>query len=251
MSDHPPAHQWPTVFHVTHWKAGSIWLRNIFLGLSPERLVPLQIDNAQFLRSPLVDGGIYSPLYVTKDEFQSVFLPANYRIFVVIRDLRDTLVSGYFSMLYSHPVVDARIVRWRRMLQSMPIEDGLLMLLDEWLPLSARIQESWIDTDVQIVRYEELLENDVAILEDLLIGEWRVPLSTENLRAIVLRERFDNVTRGRMRGNEDIFAHERKGIAGDWQNHFTPVVTEKMLERHQELLIRTGYIQPSRGMCLR
>ena len=36
--------------------------------------------------------------------------------------------------------------------------------------------------------------------------------------------RFENLSEGRKRGEENIAAHTRKGIAGDWQNYFTPKI---------------------------
>jgi hypothetical protein len=41
------------------------------------------------------------------------------------------------------------------------------------------------------------------------------------LRGVVANNRFENLTGGRKAGEEDIFAHERKGVSGDWRNHFT------------------------------
>ena len=231
----------PTVFHITHWKAGSQWLYKILLDLVPERIVPPQLDEKQFLELPLVRGAVYPTVYVTKEEFGSVALPRNYRKFIIIRDLRDTLISGYFSIRYSHAVIDQRLARWREYLDSTSIEGGLLMLIDEWLPMSAQIQESWIDSDERIIRYEELLDNDINILEDVLIGECQLDVSRERLRGVVVKNRFESLTGGRKSGVEDISAHERKGVAGDWRNHFTPVVANRFDERYGALLTRAGY----------
>ena len=47
---------------------------------------------------------------------------------------------------------------------------------------------------------------------------------------------------GRKPGNEDIQAHERKGIAGDWRNYFTDrVSTELGRVCYGSLLVATGY----------
>jgi lipopolysaccharide transport system ATP-binding protein len=232
--------QQPTVFHITHWKAGSQWLHRILLELTPERIVSPQIDEKQFLQTPLVRGAVYPTVYVTKEHFHSVALPANYRKFVIIRDLRDTLVSGYFSIRYSHALIDERLVRWRERLEAMTIEEGLLMLMDEWLPMSARIQNSWIEAGEKCIRYEALLEKDSEILEELLIGHCEIPVAPERLREIVVANRFENVT-GRKLGEENLMAHERKGVAGDWRNHFTKRVKEVFKMRYGGLLVATGY----------
>ncbi len=115
------------------------------------------------------------------------------------------------------------------------------MLMDEWLPMSARIQESWIDSGERIIRYENLLDDDIKILEEVLIDECEIDLSRDKLQEIIIGSRFENLTGGRKSGVEDITAHERKGVAGDWQNHFTPAVSIAFNERFGTLLVRSGY----------
>lgn len=236
--------QQPTIFHITHWKAGSQWLYKILREIALERIVAPQLDEKQFLDAPLVCGAVYPTVYVTKEQFHSVALPENYRKFIIIRDLRDTLVSGCFSIRYSHAVIDERLARWRKRLDAITIEEGLLMLMNEWLPMSAKIQESWIEAGEKFIRYEDLLDKDAEILEELLIGHCEIPVTPERLREVVVANRFENLTGGRKPGEENLMAHERKGISGDWKNYFTPMVTYKFNERYGNLLVRAGYSQP-------
>lgn len=232
----------PTIFHITHWKAGSQWLYKILREIALERIVAPQLDEKQFLDAPLVNGAVYPTVYVTKEQFESVVLPESYRKFIVIRDLRDTLISGYFSIRYSHGIIDDRLTRWRDRLETKTIGDGLMMLMDEWLPLSAKIQQSWIEAGEKIIRYEELLVNDLEILEQLLIGHCEIPVTPERLREVVMTNRFENLTGGRRPGEENNMAHERKGVAGDWRNYFTPLVIDNFNEQYGSLLIDTGYL---------
>jgi lipopolysaccharide transport system ATP-binding protein len=231
----------PTIFHVTHQKAGSQWLHKIFLECAPGRIVTPQVKDVQFLQTPLQAGKVYPTVYITKEEFESVVLPANWRRFVVIRDLRDTMVSAYFSMKVSHPVSADLITELRTRLQSISMEDGLMFILEQWLPRCAAIQMSWWRAGERLIRYEDLLTNDVEILETLLIDEGQLPISRQQLRKIVEKNRFEKVTGGRSRGQEDVASHERKGIAGDWQNFFTDAIKQRFKERYGEVLITTGY----------
>ena len=231
----------PTIFHITHWKAGSQWLYKILREIAPERIVAPQIYEKQFLDSPLVKEAIYPTVYVTKEQFHSVVLPDNYRKFIIIRDLRDTLVSGYFSIRYSHAIIDEQLGRWRERLEAMTIEDGLLMLMNEWLPASSRIQQSWVEAGETFIRYEDLLEKDSEILEELLIGTCEIKVTRERLHEIIVENRFENLTGGRKRGEENLIAHERKGISGDWKNYFTPQVTEKFIEQYGKMHLDAGY----------
>lgn len=231
----------PTIFHVTHWKAGSQWLHRILLDLNTQKIVPPELGERQFLKEPLVPGAIYPTVYVTKEQFESVPLPDEFRKFTVFRDLRDTLVSGYFSIRYSHAVIADTLVDWRSRLDNVTIEDGLLILLDEWLPSSARIQQSWVAAGEDFIRYEDLLDNDMEILQRVFVDLCGMSIEQDRLHAAIRNNRFESLTGGRLPGEEQVMAHERKGIAGDWRNHFTPRVKEEFHRRYGRLLRDTGY----------
>jgi hypothetical protein len=231
----------PTIFHITHHKAGSQWIHRIFHALDYDRLVIPAGLNTQFFHRPIQAGKIYPTLYVTREQFESVALPPNSRWFVMIRDLRDTLVSAYFSYRNSHPVLGERHLVWRRNLSELSPEDGFLYLMDVWLPERVQVQWSWHASGEELIRYEDLLVRDVEILERVLIGRCGLPVAPERLREIVLANRFEKVTKGRSRGEEDPHAHERKGIGGDWKNHFTDAIKQEFKKRFGSILIATGY----------
>lgn len=231
----------PAILHVTHWKAGSQWIYKILRECAAERIVPPEVDMGQFLKRPVLPGRVYPTLYVTKPQFDQARLPDDYRRFVIIRDLRDTLVSAYYSIKISHPLIDAGLSRLRKVLETLSVEDGMIYLMDWWLPQSARIQVSWLEAGEPLLRYEDLLEHDVEILERVLLDEGGLPVSRERFREVVLANRFERLTRGRARGQEDVTAHERKGIAGDWRGHFTERLKQAFKTRYGGLLVATGY----------
>lgn len=234
----------PTVFHVTHYKAGSQWIQAILRGCVEGDLVRAKAGVRQFLEEPIQAGKVYSSVYVTREQFESVAVPQDSRRFVVIRDLRDTVVSGYFSLKVSHGKFAADSVSGlRHDLQHKSLDDGLIQTIDQWLGVNARIQQSWIDAGEPVIRYEDLLENDVEILERVLIDECRYPIPRPRLRRAVETRRFERMSKGRPRGQEDVSAHLRKGVAGDWRSYFSDPVKETFKERWGELLVRTGYEQ--------
>jgi hypothetical protein len=245
-----------TVFHVTHQKAGSQWINRIFHALCYDRLVLPEVESAptherplegvQFLRRPVVTGGIYPTLYLTREQFESVALPRHHRKFVVIRDPRDTLVSAYFSYKVSHTLNSDWMSGCREKLKVMSAEDGLILLLDNWLPTVATFQWSWVAAGVELIKYEDLLANDEAILDRVLLRECRLPVEREKFLEVVRASRFESWTGGRKRGQEDVASHERKGIAGDWRNHFTPKVAAAFRSRYASLLVATGYEKDER-----
>jgi lipopolysaccharide transport system ATP-binding protein len=235
----PPAP--PTLLHVTHWKAGSQWIYRILITLAYESIVPPQYGMEQVLKEPIVEGCVYPTVYLTREELESARLPRSARRFVVIRDLRDTLISLYYSVKVSHPAIVEELNEQRAMLGRMTLEEGLMFMMDETLPKSSRIQQSWVASGEPLIRYEDLLERDVEILEDVLIDRCGMQVTRERLREVIVANRFANITGGRARGQEEVAAHERKGIAGDWRNHFTPRVKDAFKARFGELLIASGY----------
>jgi hypothetical protein len=230
----------PPVFHVTHWKAGSQWIYGILLQCVHDRIVAPRVGGVQVRHYPIQRGRVYPTVYMTKEDLTKV-APLDSKRFVVIRDLRDTLVSGYFSMKYSHALGGEGIVALRRKLCELDQEAGILHLLDTWLKRSARIQVSWIESGEPILKYEDLLEGDLELLERTLIGECGLPVRPEELRKAILDNRFESLTNGRKRGSEQILSHQRKGVAGDWRNHFTDRIKAAFKARFGGLLVATGY----------
>jgi lipopolysaccharide transport system ATP-binding protein len=233
----------PAIVHVTHWKAGSQWIHKILMRCAPQLIVAPRLRQDQFLYWPILPGGVYPTVYVTKAQYDRIALPPESQRFVVIRDLRDTLTSAYFSMKISHPVTEDGLVDLRATLLSLDFEEGMLHLMEHWLPACAAVQTSWIEADEPLVRYEDLLEHDLEILEPLLLDRCRLPVERRVFQEAVISCRFDRLTQGRGRGVEDTLAHERKGIAGDWRNHFTPRITRAFKHRFGGLLVATGYEQ--------
>lgn len=231
----------PTVFHITHHKAGSQWVHAILHTLAYYHLVLPEVGNRQFLKRPVENGRIYPTLYVTREEFHSVVLPRKYHRFVIIRDLRDTLVSCYFSVKHSHPILTPKQEAMRQKLHVLNLEEGLLYMAERWLSKPAMIQWSWLAARERLYRYEDLLDHDEELFEEIFLKVCRLPFSRQQVREAVRAHRFEAHTKGRPRGVEDVHAHERKGIAGDWRNYFTDKVRDYVKSMYGSLLIATGY----------
>ena len=152
------------------------------------------------------------------------------------------MISGYFSVKISHPEFKVEAVnQMRDRLKRMEIEQGLMHTLDEWVPLNAEIQRSWIDSGEPFLRYEDLLTDDVSILEEVLINQCELGISKRELHEAIEQESFERLSGGRARGEEDVTAHYRKGIAGDWQNYFTEPIKDAFKERYGDLLVAAGH----------
>jgi hypothetical protein len=232
----------PTVFHITHYKAGSRWVHRILKNCVKDRMVVVHDELREFLEEPIQPGRVYSAVYVTREQFDSVSLPPDSRRFVVIRDLRDTLVSGYFSLKLSHANFEVDdVTSFRARLQRMGFEEGLMQTLEEWLPVNAQIQQSWLEAGEPLIRYEDLLDRDYQILEHTLLEDCELDVPRGRLRRAIENQSFERLSGGRPRGEEDSGSHYRKGIAGDWRNYFSEPIKDAFKERWGELLIGTGY----------
>jgi hypothetical protein len=90
------------------------------------------------------------------------------------------------------------------------------------------------------VRYEDLLAEPVGEVRRLL--EFLGADSDEEVaRRCVEAASFEQLSGGRPQGEEDSSSFYRKGIAGDWKNHFTEEDRRVFNEEAGELLIRLGY----------
>jgi len=230
----------PAVFHITHHKSGSQWIHRILLPLAGDRLVAPEVDNAQFLDRPIEPGKVYPTVYITREQYASVPVPPNSRRFVVIRDLRDTLISVYFSVKHSHPVLHERIQSRRDALKEMSVEDGLLYIIGQQLAGIAQFQWSWLHAGEELIKYEDLLTQDEEILARVLLRKCRFEADPMRFREVVLANRFE-AKAGRKPGQEDVASHERKGIAGDWKKYFTEKITSTFKRFYGSILIATGY----------
>ena len=229
----------PAVFHITHHKAGSQWIKSVLHGAAPERFVPAQRQVAHVLGQRLLPGMVYPTVYLAKPAFEALPLPQPHRRFIIIRDLRDTLVSLYFGLKVHHHLFRDDQREMRALLNRRSIDDGLIFLINERLEKSAAIQRSWLGSPELIVRYEDLLADQLGGFTRIL-NHCQFNLPVDRIRELVAAREFRNIAQ-RNPGEENIRSHQRKGIAGDWRTHFTDRVKDAFKQRYAQLLIDTGY----------
>lgn len=257
----------PTVFHITHVKSGSQWVYQVLNECAPARIVKPRVKVAQFYEDAILPGMIYPTVYVPRGRFESTLKPQEkpnsapdtpasknwhnfveqglpVRTFVVIRDLRDTLISLYFSLKVSHAIISDNVAEGHRQLNQLDFEDGLLYLCSEnAIRLQAEIQRSWLTAcergESLLIRYEDLIANELEGFEKI-IRHCEIEVGQPQLEDIVARNSFASRA-GRKPGEEDVSSHFRKGISGDWRNHFTDRITAEFKQRFGQHLVATGY----------
>jgi hypothetical protein len=230
-----------TFFHLTHWKAGSQWLRAILKELyGPAPVAPENFE-AQLLSRPILSGKIYLCAYLSKQEFDSLPMPGRCRRIVLIRDLRDTLISAYFSIRYSHMVDNPLVEKWRTVLSRLNEEDGVMYLLELWLPLCGNIQRSWLKSGERVFHLEDCMADVSGTLEEMHKSVWGLPVERQRLEDVINKHSFERLSGGREPGEEDAKSHYRKGVHGDWRNHFTSAITRRFKALYADLLVMGGY----------
>ncbi len=185
----------------------------------------------------------------------------NHRGMHVIRDPRDTVVSGYFSHKNSHPTIGwPELVPHRERLQQMSFESGMIEEIDfsARLPTNGRNLNSfealaswnYRDPDILELKFEDLTTAPAlhferffsfagVLSEGAETGPGQIDRAT--LRAILEQLDFQKLSSGRKPGEENVSSHYRKGQAGDWKDHFTPKVKDAFKRKHGPLLVQLGY----------
>jgi hypothetical protein len=225
--------------HFTHAKAGSTWIDGILRELFGKRVKPRFWSKPDFTDAR---GHVFASVFLSRDEALASPDVQKARRFFVLRDLRDTMISRYFSIRDSHkPDPAGRIEAMRARLLEMSPEEGLIEVMgDAGMEATAKIQRSWLGTDEIILRYEDLIADDVRLFSELFVDRLRLPVRAPRVEKAVVSQRFDTIY-GRKPGEEDVKSHGRKGIAGDWRNHFTRRLGELFHSRYGELLKGGGY----------
>jgi Sulfotransferase domain len=232
-----------TLFHITHWKAATTWIERILRNAFVKKTVMSRAYFDPGLSVPVIPNRIYPATCLTKEAFDTLELPANTRRFVVIRDLRDVVVSAYFSMRFSHgagPYVD----RDRRILESLDQENGMLYLIRTWAFTSAAIQRSWLSAGEPFFRFEDITENPAENFRKIFVEHCGLTIDTALLDEVLARHNFNRYSGGRDKGNEDINSHYRKGTVGDGRLHFSEKTKAEFKRLFNDVLVLGGYERP-------
>lgn len=203
------------------------------------------------------------------------YLPKSFKGFHLRRDPRDIIVSAYFSHKYSHSTKNApKLQEHRKRLSSCNKEEGIkLEIAYSELYLPNPLNWDYSDPRILDLSFDELIadtsEHLMKALHHIgLIGSEKNPLYSftalknrlhakypvlkpfrssmiqiPESRAKEIIEAFDfkNSSDGRKKGEEDITSHYRKGVAGDWKNHFTREHEQMFYDKYPDILQLLSY----------
>lgn len=152
------------------------------------------------------------------------------KIVCLIRTPRDCLASLYFYRVYHKTGILGALRRWFSV--NIMKKRFVVQTLRNW----RKHVEDYHGFADEIIRYEDLIDDCFGALKSLISPE-----DTEKLRNVVERNSFEAIT-GRKPGKEQKDAFARKGIIGDWRNHFDqPKYRAIIKDIVGKDLIRFGY----------
>lgn len=222
-------------------KCGTTWVRTIMAALPGYEEYPRKGNDGTKPEQLLgVEPGQVFHGHLTANK--KVFEILNERDFTVIyvyRDLRDAVISNYFHLKYLNPK------RAPKFFEDMEKEELLLAEnLEKWCNSAKRYHDvrHWLKIPrTSNVTYEALKADTSGELHRIL-SEMKFSFNQELIDFSVRSASFERMS-GRKVGQEDPGSPQRKGIVGDWKNHFSDRVKASFKEKYGPLLIEYGYEQ--------
>ncbi len=166
------------------------------------------------------------------------------RCLVVTRDPRDIIVSLVLSLALSHTPNEVTSIL-RLPIRHANKDDRIRIGIHLFSHWAAQFR-SWFapdfDDDILRLDYAELVADEQAAFRRMFayLG-WEIP--DEVATTVINTHSFLATSGGRRRGEENEFSHRRKGISGDWQNHFSRQTGEMFETVFPGLLAFCGYEQ--------
>lgn len=226
-------------------KSGSTWLRDMFCtlpgfyGFQPDHITPTNYD----LRDDTFRA--YDHLLAVlhlhtrwSPENERVLRSEGLRYAIIYRDIRDAAVSWYFfasKIRSTHYLRDS--------VAHLSFDEGLDYYIDHFLASEVNWIRDWRqhrDPAMSVeITYEKLRADTLGLFGDacrFICGD--VPAAV--IEHAVARNSFERVS-GRKPGQEDQKSFARKGISGDWRNHFNEKHKARFKDIAGDLLIELGY----------
>jgi hypothetical protein len=157
-----------------------------------------------------------------------------YRIILMLRDPRDVLTSLYYSMAFSHSILNEDYLKYRQDAQQMTIDEYVLKKLDEHVQMYADFYNHIYKLpNTLFLQYEEMVSDFPSWLDKIIAY-----LSLEgvgDLRKQLIAEADFSVKK------EDKFAHKRSVTPGDHKRKLKPGTIAILNDEFEELLEKFNF----------
>ncbi|MBN4060258.1 sulfotransferase domain-containing protein [Planctomycetaceae bacterium AH-315-I19] len=190
------------------------------------------------------------------------FHPRLRNVFVLTRDGRDVMTSYWFyyvrgienKITYNHAALAQQFrQRYGEEFDTQNTSKHLATFIRNEFANPRGARQNWADYNrvwydparfswIGYLTYEQLLSDPVGAMSKAISHVTDKPADEARIRRTVDHFSMSSDT-GRKQGEEDRSSFIRKGIAGDWKNHFTPETARVFNELAGDMLIKLGYEQ--------
>ena len=250
-------------------RSGTIYLHNfiaelfqysklepVFTGGSspnPPEWDPYKFDKTY---SSLANGQVLCAHYLLTDDIKKILLQPDVLTIYLYRDPRDAAVSAVLyikNVLTNHPLYD--------FFSGLSISEAITFMLNggivkteenksekgcgyinhEGMKYFCDSTLEWVaEPGVVKIRYEDLMHDSIDCLQTSL-QEVGVGINEIRIQEVFAKLNFTYFSDGRVKGDEDVRSHFRKGVSGDYVNHFNELHKAICKQRIGNHLIKLGY----------
>lgn len=164
--------------------------------------------------------------------WRKMILP-DVKLIHVIRDVRDAIVSNVFHLNRQGADISIGEAKYYKQVESFA------RIWKKAICDTRRECEASPDLYMEVF-YEHLLDDPFANTQKLL-GFLGVESTEKTIKSCFENASFEKLTGGRHRGVEDKNSFLRKGIAGDWKNHFDKKAKDIVYQEAEDILVQLGY----------
>jgi len=161
----------------------------------------------------------------------------------LVRDGRDVIVSYFHYLQNFFPETFRRTVNrsgWRRLLRFLSGRDDFAIFLRRFTREWTAHVGYWLNRNPDaVIRYEDVKSDPVATLKTVFAA-LQVEVSDQIIRDGLEIFSFGKMS-GRGQAGEDKKSFYRKGIAGDWRNHFSPADRDYFIGKASAVMTRLNY----------
>lgn len=148
------------------------------------------------------------------------FNKPNHRVVFICRDVRDAIISVYYFIKQGK--ASGAMHTTTKLLNNMSEAEGIkqvmIMYMKYRMPYLVHLFNEKSKKIIKI-RYEGLILDHIGCIQRLA-KRLEYKLKPHKLKLILQETSFKKLSKGRIPGKEDRNHHYRKGIIGDWKNHF-------------------------------
>lgn len=196
----------------------------------------------------IYSGDVVHGHHKYSEDLWEILQSRDIKVILMVRDPRDQAVSRLFHIKRS------AAHRWHERFGEMSDDEALMACITGQPDLPGveamlNLTYSWLSAGEKAlcINYEALISNPVIEFCKVLKYLGMTP-SEYLVQAIITRNRFERLVVGkrfwqpaRKPGQADPNSHFRKGVVGDWKNHFTDVHKDKFKQLAGAQLIDLGY----------